>query len=354
MQARRDGWRHLGGSCIMSALPMNARTTATLLAALTMVGCGDKSLMRSPDGRFVVAFAQDAGWTEEGGHAAMLEALSRCSRIDVVYAHNDSMAQGAARAMEEQGRALIPIVAVDALPEEGLRLLREGRIHATIENPTCGAVALDLAALAAAGVTLPREIKTGTRVFTANEPQGRPIPSPGDVLLAMLRSQHATVLASGARLRLGMAQCNDREPWRRAMRAEMDTWIRAHPDVVLDYRIADDDASRQSQAVDDFVAQGCQAILVSPVAAGAAVDACRRALAQKIPVIVIDREPGSDDYTCFIGGDNLGIGRAAALEIQNLLPAGGTIVELRGAEDTSPAQLRHRGFAEGLQLLQPK
>jgi ribose transport system substrate-binding protein len=127
-------------------------------------------------------------------------------------------------------------------------------------------------------------------------------------------------------------------------------WAKRYPQVQFDYRAADDDTEKQRGIVRDFVTQGYHVIIVSPKESGALAEPCKEALAREIEVIVLDRELGTDDYTCFVGGDNLAIGRAAGQEIARLLPAGGAIVEIQGLMTSSPAQERHRGFVEALGL----
>jgi ribose transport system substrate-binding protein len=67
-----------------------------------------------------------------------------------------------------------------------------------------------------------------------------------------------------------------------------------------------------------------------------------------IPVIVLDRALIGEDYTCFIGGDNRMIGRAAGRWLREKLGGKGQIVELQGLMTSTPGQDRHAGFREGI------
>jgi len=151
-----------------------------------------------------------------------------------------------------------------------------------------------------------------------------------------------------------MAQCTDGEPWRVAMREELTAAAARYPQIQFEYRAADNDAEKQRSIVRDFVAQGFHAILVSPKESLALAAPCKEAIAAGIKVVVLDRELGSDDYTCFVGGDNGKIGEAAGAQIRAMLPTGGTIVELQGLMTSSPAQERHDGFAKALGLAPAK
>ncbi len=67
-----------------------------------------------------------------------------------------------------------------------------------------------------------------------------------------------------------------------------------------------------------------------------------------VPVIVLDRKVEGDRYTCFIGADNVKIGREAGKYLVNLLGGKGDVVELKGLMTSTPGQERHQGFMEGI------
>ena len=346
---------------------MNRTAVLTLLLPVAAASCSggnaaDKAVLVSADGKYRVLHVADAKWKGELAKTEMEAVLERLPKIDLVYAHNDPMAKGAYEACRQKGRTGIRFVGIDGLEAEGRNYVRDGVLDATFEYTTCADAAIDLALLAVGGVEFPkqaRDFKLGTRVFTrANVAEGGERRMyPGDAVLVTLQRQHADLLKpdpAAKKVRIGMAQCTDNEPWRVAMREDLIAAARRYPQVEFSYRSADDDTEKQRGIVADFVAQGFQAILVSPKESRALASACKEALARHVPVIVIDRELGSDDYTCFVGGSNLEIGKAAGDAIRDLLPDGGAIVELEGLMTSSPAQERHKGFVEALQLAPPK
>lgn len=331
------------------------RSLPTVLFLLALPACsGDPAVLQSPDGKYRVVHLADCGFDAQRAHASMQQALATLSEIDLVFAHDDAMARAAKDALRSAGKPLVKVIGVDALPDAGRRLVEDGTLEVSIENPTGADVALDLAVLACNGVQLPREITLGTRVFAHGTSTNQRIPSAGDVLLTMLRAQHAAELSAARTLRIGVAQCTEGEPWRQAMRNDIESWARTHASVQVSYRSADGSKERQRDLVAAFVAEKVDAIVVSPIEAGALIEPCKLARERGIPVIVLDRELGSPDFTCFVTGDNLAIGRAAGLETARLLPNGGAIVELQGLMTTSTARDRHNGFSESLQLLAPQ
>jgi ribose transport system substrate-binding protein len=68
-----------------------------------------------------------------------------------------------------------------------------------------------------------------------------------------------------------------------------------------------------------------------------------------IPVVNIDREFSSPTaYRTWIGGDNYGIGKAAADLIADDLKCQGNVVEIQGVAGISVTELRSKGFADGI------
>lgn len=346
---------------------MNRPPACSSLAALAALaacnGGAPDAVLQSPDGRFRVLHQADLRWKGDLAQTETEAALERLPEIDVIYAHNDPMARGAAEACRQKGRESVRIVGVDGLPGEGRAYVENGLLDATFSYPTCGAEAIDLALLACSGVSgLPKDIRLGTRKFTrANVAAGgAPITSPGDIVMANLRTQHGAVLTTEPTIdvlfRVGMAQCTDDEPWRVQMGKDLRAAADRYPQIELMYRSAADDTEKQRGIVRDFITQQVNAILISPKESKALAAVCREAVDAGIHVIVIDRELGgtADDYTCFIGGDNTRIGRAAGEHVRALLgDAGGAIVELQGLMTSSPAQERHAGFVEALGLKKP-
>jgi ribose transport system substrate-binding protein len=65
-------------------------------------------------------------------------------------------------------------------------------------------------------------------------------------------------------------------------------------------------------------------------------------------VIVLDRRVLGDDFTMFIGADNVRIGEAAGRWISQLLGGEGRVVELKGLMTSTPGQDRNSGFRKGI------
>lgn len=113
-----------------------------------------------------IVFDADMKWLEPNARQEMESALSRCPKIDCVYAHNDPGAHGAYLAAKQAGREKEMIfVGIDALPQEGVAYVKDGILDATFQYPTGGAEAIDTALKILNKEKVPKEITLGSRLF---------------------------------------------------------------------------------------------------------------------------------------------------------------------------------------------
>jgi len=147
---------------------------------------------------------------------------------------------------------------------------------------------------------------------------------------------------------IGMSQCNLGEPWRVQMDADVREAAAQHPNLQVIFKDAQNNSLTQRAQVEEFVEQGVDLIIISPKEAAPLTGPVAAAYRQGIPVIVLDRAVQGDEYTVFIGADNVRIGREAGKWLREVLGGKGKIVELEGLMTSTPGQDRHRGFLEGL------
>ena len=155
--------------------------------------------------------------------------------------------------------------------------------------------------------------------------------------------------SGSAKYTIGMSQCNRGEPWRVQMDADVEAAAAAHPEIRVIFKDAQADALRQRAHVEEFVAAGVDLLIISPLEAVPLTEPVAKALAAGIPVIVLDRAVMGNKYTCFIGADNVAIGRAAGRWLVEQLGGRGNVVELKGLMTSTPGQDRHKGFREGIE-----
>jgi ribose transport system substrate-binding protein len=147
---------------------------------------------------------------------------------------------------------------------------------------------------------------------------------------------------------VGFSQCTVNEPWRQEMNNRMIEAARAQPKIVLEVAVGQDDTQQQVADVESFLSQGLDLLIISPKEAAPLTEIVKKVYESGIPVIVLDRKILGDTYTCFIGADNLVIGREAGKCIAELLGGKGRIVELKGNMSSTPGQDRHNGFREAI------
>jgi ribose transport system substrate-binding protein len=149
---------------------------------------------------------------------------------------------------------------------------------------------------------------------------------------------------------IGMSQCNLGEPWRVQMDADVRAAAADYDNLRVIFKDAQNSSLVQRAQVEEFVQQGVDLIIISPKEAAPLTRPVAEAYQGGIPVIVLDREVQGDQYTSFIGADNVRIGREAGRWIRETLGGRGRIVELKGLMTSTPGQDRNQGFLEGLEL----
>jgi ribose transport system substrate-binding protein len=149
---------------------------------------------------------------------------------------------------------------------------------------------------------------------------------------------------------IGMSQCNLGEPWRVQMDADVRAAAARHDNLRVIFKDAQNSSLTQRAQVEEFVEQGVDLIIISPKEAAPLARPVAEAYQAGIPVIVLDRAVQGDQYTTFIGADNVRIGREAGKWIRDTLGGRGRIIELKGLMTSTPGQDRNQGFLEGLDL----
>lgn len=174
-------------------------------------------------------------------------------------------------------------------------------------------------------------------------------------LLAALIVGTAALLAGcggetgGTKWTVGMSQCNLGEPWRVQMNKDIRDAAAKRPEIRVIYKDAQNKSEAQQAQVREFINQGVDLIIISPKEAKPLTAPVAEAYRKGIPVIVLDRKVEGDEYTQFIGADNVQIGREAGKYLVEILGGKGNVVELQGLMTSTPGQERHDGFEEGIE-----
>lgn len=105
-------------------------------------------------------------------------------------------------------------------------------------------------------------------------------------------------------------------------------------------------SDKQMAAMENFVSQKVDGILLSPLTTDSLVPAIEDAVKAGIPVATVDRKANTDAVLVHVGADNVEGGRAAARFIIEKLGNKGTVIELEGTPGSSAAVDRKQGFDE--------
>ena len=159
-----------------------------------------------------------------------------------------------------------------------------------------------------------------------------------------------TACNSGPRYHITVLQCSAGN-WRFQLNNElMAAQHLFEEDVEVEILNCFDRSDVQVRQIDSLSMGGVDLLVVAPNEYEEVAPALRRAKERGVPVILFDRKADTDDYTAFIGGDNVAVGRLAATCAAQLAAqtANRNVLEITALQSTSPSRDRHKGFEEGM------
>ncbi|MGB9004224.1 MAG: substrate-binding domain-containing protein [Candidatus Aminicenantales bacterium] len=115
----------------------------------------------------------------------------------------------------------------------------------------------------------------------------------------------------------------------------------------------EDDRAQQVTVVEDFISRGVGGIVLAPMDDRALCRPVQDAVAEKIPVVIIDSALQGQDFISFVATDNYKGGVLAARRMAELLPKGGAIFLIRLQEGSASTREREQGFLETVQKEAP-
>lgn len=149
-------------------------------------------------------------------------------------------------------------------------------------------------------------------------------------------------------LTIGFSQTCFNHPWRSAMIDSAEAEVARHPGVELVVTDGNCDVADQSNDVADLMAQGADAIILSPVESAGLAPAARRVVEAGLPLIVLDRDVPAEK-TVFIGQSNVEMAYDTAQAMIDDLGGEGKILEITGLSGSSAAVDRSAGLRQALE-----
>lgn len=147
---------------------------------------------------------------------------------------------------------------------------------------------------------------------------------------------------------IGFSQTCFNHPWRPAMIDSAEAEVARHPGVELVVLDGNCDVAKQSNDVDDLLARGVDAVILSPVESAGLAPAAGRVVAAGIPLVVLDRDVPAEK-TVFIGQSNVEMAQDTAERMIEDLGGEGKIVEITGLSGSSAAVDRTKGLQQALE-----
>ena len=284
----------------------------------------------------------NADWLRDKAEDELTAWLAKNGPVDVIFAQNDAMADGAHRAAVKLGLNGIRVVGIDGLPGPGggIDLVRSGALAATCTCPTGGKEALIYAMdILHHEEGIPKKMILRTSLVTKKIIESGALGAPAR---PRLPADHRIVL--------GFAQTGTESNWRLANTESIKTAAR-QAGIDLVFVDSEGQPERQIAAVRSFIARRVDVIAFSPIVESGWEPVLREAKAAGIPVFLSDRTVDVKDeslWASFMGSDFLEEGRRAARWLINYMKTDKpvNIVELLGTIGSAPEIDRTQGFKE--------
>ncbi|NIA01108.1 substrate-binding domain-containing protein, partial [Massilia sp. CCM 8734] len=84
------------------------------------------------------------------------------------------------------------------------------------------------------------------------------------------------------------------------------------PEVDLKISDANNNINKQIEDIERFISNKVDVIVVSPIQSKPLTAVVEKSIKAGIPVLVVDRKIEGENYTAYLGADNIEIGRIAA------------------------------------------
>ena len=282
--------------------------------------------------------------TKDAAFDGILGYANRMSDVDVIFTHSDAVALGTYQALENLSMEdNVVIVSCDGFTgeNEGIDLVKKGKILATVSCPVGGKEALEYALdILEKKSGVPKQVILRSYTITAEN---------ADDYLNLMSANYED---DGRVIKVGYAQIGQESTWRITNTKSIIESAKIF-DIDLHLEDANQSQENQKKAIREFIKEGVDVIVLSPVIETGWDDVLQEAKDAGIPVVTSDRnvileDTDADYITTYIGADFREEGRRAMRWLRDNMDAGSTyrIMQLMGNEGASPTIERKQGFEE--------
>ena len=298
--------------------------------------------------------SKTAHWETEEANTVVSNLLVKYPDVQGIMCANDSMALGAVKAIEAAGRTgEVLVVGFDNIPAVQ-DLILEGKILASVDQfgPDMAKNAIEVGMRILNGEELSGWIKTPVQLVTAEDLGG----STSDA-------------GSGEEVVVGLVMKSLANEFFKVMQEATVAWADTRDDIELIPvgMNSETDIDTQFAAVENFVTQGVDLIVVAAADSVGMVAPVKKAVDAGITVVNFDVKLDSEALTAaglpedflFVGPDNAEGAKLAGDALGEVLGEGGKVIIIEGNPGADNATQRKNGFLQsveeyGLDLLDSK
>lgn len=146
------------------------------------------------------------------------------------------------------------------------------------------------------------------------------------------------------KIKIGFSQCSSDTDWRKSMNYTMQVQASIYSDVELFIYDSNGNVQNQIADIEKMIVAEMDIIIVSPWEPELIVDVLEKAQELGIPVVLLDRRVNSNNYTTYLGADNIEVGRNAGKYIASSSQKPINVIEIKGGDASTPVVERSLGF----------
>lgn len=152
------------------------------------------------------------------------------------------------------------------------------------------------------------------------------------------------------KFKIGLSIDTTNQPWRAGLVRDVTEEAKKHPEIELIVTDGQGTSSKQISDVEDLITKGVDVILISPHEGQPLTPVTAQAFKKGIPILVLDRELEGDQFTAFIGANNISIGKQAGEYVLKYMTDNKLtkVVEIQGTPGSSPCRDRTEPFEKVL------
>jgi ribose transport system substrate-binding protein len=306
------------------------------------------------EGGLVLLDSKTAHWETEEANTVVTNMLTKYPDVQGIMCANDSMVLGAVKAIEAAGKTgKIEVVGFDAIPAVN-DLIKQGKVLATVDQfgPDMAKNAIEVGLRVLKGENLTGWIKTPVKLVDAK--------SLG-VTLPTAPAEKKVVV--------GLVMKSLANEFFKIMQEATVKWADTQPNIDLKPvgMNSETDIDTQFAAVENFVTQGADIIVVAAADSVGMVAPVKKAVDAGIVVVNFDvkldtaalKAAGLPEDFLFVGPDNAEGAKLAGDALAKKLGKGGKVIIIEGNPGADNATQRKNGFLKsveegGLVLLDSK